>query len=87
MQNPNDDEIDDPLIESLLDKAMAGYEGVLPQPELAAIRSCLRDDFLFTPQGQRALRRLRADATVDQSGAVRKDGAPVVEITSKKKRA
>lgn len=83
MQNRNDDD-DDPLIESLLDAAMAGYEHVLPPPELDAIREALRDDLLFTPEGQRTIRRLRAEAT-QESGAVRKDGAPIAATPATKK--
>lgn len=63
------------LIESLVEEAIAGFDGVLTQQHVAVIRAQLEQELLFTEEGQRLIRQLSPDASVDASGNVAREGA------------
>lgn len=60
----------DEWLERLLDRALEGFEQLLDPAELQAVRSRMRDDLRFSPEGQRRLRAARPDPTVERSTEV-----------------
>ncbi len=66
----------DELVEELLQEALDGYEGLVPDETLAEIRASLGDLLYAHPDGQRLLRQLQTDPMLSGSGdVVRPDAA------------
>ena len=52
---------DEAYVEVLLDEALAGYEQLTTPEQLVVIRTTIRDELLFHPDGQKLVRAARAD--------------------------
>ncbi len=64
------------LVEELLEEALDGYQGLVPDETLAEIRASLGDLLYAHPDGQRLLRQLSTDPMLSGSGdVVRPDSA------------
>lgn len=65
----------DELVDDLLDEALEGYEGLVPDAVLEEIRATLGDLLYSHPDGQRILRQLESDPMLGGSGDVVRPGA------------
>ncbi len=81
----NPDRTQDELVEDLLEEALDGYEGLVPDEVLAEIRATLGDLLYAHPDGQRILRQLESDPMLGGSGDVVRpdaDGKKPAEVES-----
>lgn len=75
-------EADEALVDQVVEEALKGFEKVTDPKELHLMRELIRADLLYSPEGQRRLRQLRADPAIEQSGDVEKE--PRATLPTKK---
>ncbi|MFO0618057.1 MAG: hypothetical protein U0414_36030 [Polyangiaceae bacterium] len=72
------------LVECVINETLQGFDQITDPAELTMMRELIRADLLYSAEGQRRLRQLRADPTLLRSGDVARD--PSAPSTDSKKK-
>lgn len=75
------------LVECVINETLQGFDQITDPAELTMMRELIRGDLLYSAEGQRRLRQLRADPTLLRSGDVATQPQTAATPAKKGKRA